>query len=87
MRYLSLLLVCLALTPVSGQDVQSRLKEVVGDGNSGNSTEPHLHLQLQNTRDIHKATGARLVFSRILVNGAPREEYIPVKEDFIKRID
>lgn len=56
-------------------------------GNSGNSTEPHLHLQLQNTRDIHKATGARLVFSRILVNGAPREEYIPVKEDFIKRID
>ena len=56
-------------------------------GNSGNSTEPHLHLQLQNTRDIHKATGARLLFSRILVNGAPREEYMPVKEDFIKRID
>ena len=56
-------------------------------GNSGNSTEPHLHLQLQNTRDIHQATGGRLVFRRILVNGAPREEYIPVKEDYIKRID
>ena len=56
-------------------------------GNSGNSTEPHLHLQLQNTRDIHQATGARLLFSRILVNGTPREEYMPVKEDYIKSID
>jgi hypothetical protein len=56
-------------------------------GNSGNSTEAHLHLQLQNTRDIHKATGARLVFNHILVNGTPREGYIPVKEDYIKRID
>ncbi len=43
--------------------------------------------QLQNTRDIHQATGGRLVFRRILVNGVPREEYIPVKEDYIKRID
>jgi len=56
-------------------------------GNSGNSTEAHLHLQLQNTRDIHKATGARLIFQRILVNGTPREGYMPVKEEFIKRID
>ncbi len=56
-------------------------------GNSGNSTEPHLHLQLQNTRDIHKATGARLLFRRILANGTPREEYMPVKEDFIKNIE
>lgn len=56
-------------------------------GNSGNSTEPHLHLQLQNTRDIHKATGARLLFDRILVNGTAREAYMPVKEDFIKRIE
>ena len=75
MRYLSLLLVCLTLAPVFGQDEQSRLGEIVG--------KPIV----QNTRDIHKATGARLVFSRILVNGAPREEYMPVKEDFIKRID
>ena len=56
-------------------------------GNSGNTTEPHLHMQLQNTRDIHQATGARLLFNRILVNGTPREGYMPVKEDFIKRIE
>ncbi len=34
-------------------------------GNSGNSTEAHLHLQLQNTRDIHKATGGSRFSSSI----------------------
>lgn len=56
-------------------------------GNSGNSTEPHLHLQLQNTRDIHRATGARLFFDRILVNGESKTDYLPVKEEFIKNIE
>lgn len=53
-------------------------------GNSGNSTEPHLHLQLQNVRDFHKATGARLYFDNLLVNGQPKQDYMPVKEDFIQ---
>lgn len=56
-------------------------------GNSGNSTEAHLHLQLQNTRDIHKATGARLFFEQIRVNGEIKKDYIPVKEDFIENIN
>ena len=56
-------------------------------GNSGNSTEPHLHLQLQNTRDIHRATGARLFFDRILVNGELKTDYLPIKEEFIKNIE
>lgn len=56
-------------------------------GNSGNSTEAHLHLQLQNTRDIHKATGARLFFEQIRVNGEITKEYIPVKEDFVENIN
>jgi hypothetical protein len=53
-------------------------------GNSGNSSEPHLHLQLQNTRDFHKATGARMVFDSIMVNGELKSDYMPVKEDFIQ---
>jgi murein DD-endopeptidase MepM/ murein hydrolase activator NlpD len=53
-------------------------------GNSGNSSEAHLHLQLQNTRDFHKATGARLYFETLLVNGARQQDYMPVKEDFIQ---
>jgi hypothetical protein len=53
-------------------------------GNSGNSSEPHLHLQLQNGRDFHKATGGRLLFDSILVNGILKNDYMPVKEEFIQ---
>ncbi|MDG1571068.1 peptidoglycan DD-metalloendopeptidase family protein [Robiginitalea sp. M366] len=56
-------------------------------GNSGNSTEAHLHLQLQNTRDFHKATGARLLFDRIRVNGQQKSDFMPVKEDFIANFE
>lgn len=56
-------------------------------GNSGNTTEPHLHLSLQNVEEMDLATGARLFFDRILVNGEIREDYLPVKEDFIKNIN
>ncbi len=64
---------------------QVRKGQVLGAcGNSGNSTEPHLHLQLQNVRDFHKATGARLYFDSLLVNGEPKNDYMPVKEDFIQ---
>ena len=53
-------------------------------GNSGNSSEPHLHLQLQNGRDFHKATGGRLLFDNILVNGELKNDYMPIKEEFIQ---
>ncbi len=56
-------------------------------GNSGNSTEAHLHLQLQNVADFFQATGAKLYFDKIMVNGKLKEDYIPVKEDFVKNID
>lgn len=66
-----------------GQKV-SRGMPIAQCGNSGNSSEPHLHLQLQNTRDFHKATGAKMFFDSILVNGVPKVDYMPVKEDFIQ---
>lgn len=53
-------------------------------GNSGNSSEPHLHLQLQNGRDFHKATGGRLLFDNIVVNGMLKTDYMPIKEEFIQ---
>lgn len=55
-------------------------------GNSGNSTEAHLHLQLQNVPDFFQATGAKLFFDEIMVNGEIKKNYIPVKEDFIQNI-
>ena len=56
-------------------------------GNSGNTTEPHLHLSLQNTVDMEQSTGAKLYFDKILVNGILKNDYIPIKEDFVKNID
>lgn len=56
-------------------------------GNSGNTTQAHLHLQLQNTVELLEATGAKLYFDNILVNGDLKEDYMPIKEDFIKNIE
>jgi murein DD-endopeptidase MepM/ murein hydrolase activator NlpD len=55
-------------------------------GNSGNSSEPHLHLSLQNVADMNIATGGKLFFENIKVNGNLKEDYIPVKNDKIQNI-
>ena len=55
-------------------------------GNSGNTTEPHLHLSLQNTIDMSGTTGGKLFFDKILVNGEIKEDYLPVKNDNIQNI-
>ncbi len=69
-----------------GQEVLQR--DVIAQcGNSGNSTEPHLHLGLQNDVEFLKSTGAKLYFDRLMVNGEIKEDYLPVKEDFIKNIN
>lgn len=56
-------------------------------GNSGNSSEPHLHLSLQNVSDMNMATGGKLFFDSILVNGELKDDYLPVKGDSIKNIN
>jgi len=53
-------------------------------GNSGNSTEPHLHLSLQNTLEMRDAIGGKLYFERLLVNDELKIDYLPVKEEFIR---
>lgn len=53
-------------------------------GNSGNSTEPHIHFHIQNVEDINKATGAKSYFENILVNGELKKDYSPVKREKIK---
>ncbi|MEY8019383.1 peptidoglycan DD-metalloendopeptidase family protein [Muriicola sp. SD30] len=56
-------------------------------GNSGNTTEPHLHLSLQNTINMEEATGGKLYFDQIMVNGEIKTDYLPVKEDFIRNLN
>ena len=53
-------------------------------GNSGNSSEPHLHFHIQNVEDINKATGAKIYFEEIYVNGELKQDYSPIKNEKIK---
>jgi murein DD-endopeptidase MepM/ murein hydrolase activator NlpD len=52
-------------------------------GNSGNSSEPHLHFHIQNVADINNATGVKCYFENIRVNGAKKSDYSPIKGDKI----
>ena len=53
-------------------------------GNSGNSSEAHLHFHIQNIEDMNKATGAKSYFSEILVNGKLKKGYSPIKGEKVK---
>lgn len=53
-------------------------------GNSGNSSEAHLHFHIQNIEDMNKATGAKSYFSEILVNGELKKDYSPIKGEKVK---
>ncbi|WGK63933.1 peptidoglycan DD-metalloendopeptidase family protein [Croceiramulus getboli] len=65
-----------------GQQVQQG--DLLGlTGNSGNSTEPHLHFHIQNVEDMNKATGTKAYFESILVNGALKTDYSPVQGEKI----
>lgn len=55
-------------------------------GNSGNSTETHLHFHIQNVEGMHDATGAKCYFDNILVNGEIKTDYSPIKNDVIENI-
>lgn len=53
-------------------------------GNSGNSSEAHLHFHIQNIEDMNKATGAKCYFDEIIVNGDLKKDYSPIKGEKIK---
>jgi hypothetical protein len=56
-------------------------------GNSGNSSEPHIHYHLQNTPVIQDATGIKCFFAELVVEkgGAKstQQRYSPLKADII----
>jgi murein DD-endopeptidase MepM/ murein hydrolase activator NlpD len=53
-------------------------------GNSGNSSEAHLHFHIQNIANMVNATGAKCFFEKIVVNGTALTNYSPVKGDKIR---
>jgi hypothetical protein len=53
-------------------------------GNSGNSSEPHLHFHIQNVEDMNSATGVKCYFDKIFVNGQIKMNYSPIQKEKIK---
>lgn len=56
-------------------------------GNSGNSSEPHLHFHIQDKENMMGATGIKCYFDKILVNNVAKNDYSPVKGERIKNAD
>lgn len=54
-------------------------------GNSGNSSEPHLHFHLQDRANNYQAIGATSYFKNVIVSDSLLNEYSPVKMEVIKR--
>ena len=52
-------------------------------GNSGNSSEAHLHFHIQNIEDMNSATGAKCHFDKIQVNGQTKIDYSPIQKEKI----
>jgi hypothetical protein len=52
-------------------------------GNSGHSSEPHIHFHIQNIEDINQATGVKCYFRKIIVNGQSKNDWSPIKNDMV----
>ena len=74
---------------VSKQSVKNGQKIKQGEtlglcGNSGNSSEPHLHFHIQNVKDMNVATGVKCYFDQIVVDGKMKKDYSPIKGEKIQ---
>jgi murein DD-endopeptidase MepM/ murein hydrolase activator NlpD len=55
-------------------------------GNSGNSSEAHLHFHIQNVENMNIATGVKCYFENINVNGKSQKDYSPLKNEKISNL-
>jgi murein DD-endopeptidase MepM/ murein hydrolase activator NlpD len=54
-------------------------------GNSGNSSEAHLHFHIQNVEQMDVATGVKCYFEKLFVNGETKTDYSPVKGQLVSK--
>lgn len=55
-------------------------------GNTGNSSEAHLHFHMQNVENLNTATGIKCYFDQLKVNGQTKTDYSPVKNDKVQSL-
>lgn len=55
-------------------------------GNTGNTSEPHIHYQLQDNALLHRATGLPAQFAKIKVDGGIKENYEPERGQKVSNI-
>ena len=53
-------------------------------GNSGNSSEPHLHFHIQNIENMNSAIGTKAYFEKLIVNDEEKSDYSPIRNDQVK---
>lgn len=67
------------------QGQQVKQGELLGlCGNSGNSSEPHLHFQVQNSEDMNRTTTLKSFFKDIMVNGELKTDHSPIKGERVR---
>lgn len=55
-------------------------------GNSGNSSEAHLHFHIQNSGNFHNGIGAKCYFGNLLVNDTIRSDYMPQRGERVSNV-
>ncbi len=55
-------------------------------GNSGNSSEPHVHLHIMDAPSLKEGTGIKCNFQKLTVNGEIKLKYSPVKGERISKL-
>lgn len=74
---------CGSVAVRAGESVQ-RGQVIAACGNSGRSTEPHLHFHLQSDDRTGAPIGTKCWFGPILVGGNPQPDYSPVRGDVVE---
>lgn len=54
-------------------------------GNSGNSSEPHIHIHMQDGPSLTDASGVKMLFGQLMIDGVESAAYAPVKGQIIAR--